>query len=303
MPDGLTRQLGEIFATVDAMRIVRLQADGFEADDIIATLARRFRDRVAVNIVSGDKDLLQLVDERVHVIRPGKGAVLENEMDGAALQEKTGLRADQMVDFLALLGDTTDNIPGVRGIGDKTATELLQRFGTLDEIYSRVNEIEKASVRTRLQAGRDAAYQSRDLVRLHDDVPLDVELEEMVRRDHRTESFAEILQRLEFKRMHEQLFGAEAPPPVREPEKPRPPAEPEIPVRYHGVTTPVALEQLVQQISSADEIAVDVETSSLDPMRATLAGIAVALVPGEAFYIPVASEIEDDIEGAIPGLL
>ena len=303
MPDGLTRQLGQIFETVDAMRIVRLQADGFEADDIIATLARRFRDRVAVNIVSGDKDLLQLVDERVHVIRPGKGAVLENEMDGAALHEKTGLRADQMVDFLALLGDTTDNIPGVRGIGDKTATELLQRFGTLDEIYRRLDEIEKASVRARLQEGREAAFQSRDLVRLHDDVPLDVALEELVRRDHRTESFAEILQRLEFKRMHEQLFGTDAPPPVPEPEKPRAPAEPEIPVRYHGVTTPEALAQLVKRLAAADEIAVDVETSSLDPMRTTLAGIAVALVPGEAFYIPVASEIEDDIEGSIPGLL
>ncbi|HEU4929125.1 MAG TPA: DNA polymerase I [Candidatus Krumholzibacteria bacterium] len=302
MPDGLTRQLGLIFEAVDAMRIVRLQTDGYEADDIIATLVRRFGN-VPINIVSGDKDLLQLVDERVHVIRPGKGAVLENEMDGAALQAKLGLRADQMVDFLALLGDTTDNIPGVRGIGDKTATELLLRFGTLDEIYRRLGEIEKPSVRARLEEGRDAAYQSRDLVRLHDDVPVEVELEELVRRDHRTESFAEILQRLEFKRMHEQLFGAGAPPPVPEPEKPRAPAPPEIPIRYRGITAVQALAELAHRLVGADEIAVDVETSSLDPMRATLAGIAVALVPGESFYIPVVSEIAEDTEGALPGLL
>ncbi len=303
MPGGLVRQLEWIFEAVDAMRIVRLQAEGYEADDIIATLVRRFRERVPISIVSGDKDLLQLVDERVHVIRPGKGAVLENEMDGAALQTKMGLRADQMVDFLALLGDTTDNIPGVRGIGDKTATELLQRFGSLDEVYRRMGEIEKPSVRARLEQGRDAAFQSRDLVRLREDVPLDVELEELVRRDHRTESFAEMLQRLEFKRMHDQLFGIGAPPPVPEPEKPKTPPPAEIPTHYHGVTTEQALADLAHRLVTAEEIAVDVETSSLDPMRATLAGIAVALVPGESFYIPVTSEIEVDAEGAIPGLL
>ncbi len=306
MPDGLTRQLAQIFEAVDAMRIVRLQAEGFEADDIIATLVRRFRDQVPINIVSGDKDLLQLVDDRVHVIRPGKGAVLENEMDGAALHAKLGLRADQVVDFLALLGDTTDNIPGVRGIGDKTATELLQRFGNLDEVYRRLGEIEKASVRARLEEGRDAAFQSRDLVQLHADVPVEIELEEMVRRDHRTESFAEILLRLEFKRMHEQLFGADAPPPIPEPEKVaemRIPAPPEIPTHYRCVSTPEALQELARRIATADEIAVDVETSSLDPMRATLAGIAIATAPGDAVYVPVWSEIEEDLSGAIPGLL
>jgi DNA polymerase-1 len=310
MPEGLTRQLAVIFEAVDAMGIARLAVDGYEADDIIATLARRFREQAPVAIVSGDKDLLQLVDERVHVIRPGKGVVLENEIDPRALQEKTGLRADQMVDFLALLGDTSDNVPGVRGIGEKTATELLQRFGTLDEIYRRLPEIEKASVRARLEEGKSVAFESRELVRLRDDVPVDATLDKFARRDHRTEAFAALLSKLEFKRIHEQVFGRGAAP-VATPVQPSPPAtsyappaaKDAVPLRYRCVDSAESLLELARRLAREGEIAVDVETSALDPMRATLAGIAIATAPGEAFYVPVASRIDDGSSGQLPGLL
>jgi DNA polymerase-1 len=309
MPDGLIRQLPVIFEAVDAMGIPRLQAPGYEADDIIATLAHRFRDRVPVAIVSGDKDLLQLVDERVHVIRPGKGAVLENELDPAGLEEKTGLRADQFVDYLALVGDTSDNVPGVRGIGEKTATELLQRFGSLDEIYRRLEEIEKPSVRARLAEGREAAHESRELVRLRDDVPLEVSLLDLARGDHRTPAFAAILRRLEFKRMHDQMFGEEAPP-VARPREPEPSARttepartPGVATRYRAIADATSLASLARDLAARDEIAVDVETSGLDPMRATLAGIAIAQSPGEAVYVPIASEIDDGSSATLPGLL
>ncbi len=301
MPEGLIKQLPLIFEAVDAMGIARLQAPGYEADDIIATLARRAG--VPVAIVSGDKDLLQLVDERVHVIRPGKGAVMDNELDPARLQESTGLRADQFVDFLALVGDTSDNVPGVRGIGEKTATELLQRFGSLDEIYRRVDEIEKASVRKRLEEGRSDAMASRDLVRLRDDVPLESSLEALVRRDYHTESFARFLDKLEFKRMREQMFGRGAVPVAKAPVASAPPMAKEIPVHYRRVDTEAALRDLARDLAARDAITIDTETSGLDPMRATLAGIAIATAPGDAVYVPVASEIDDGSSASLPGLL
>ncbi len=307
MPEGLIRQLPLIFEAVDAMGIPRMQAPGYEADDIIATLARRFRDRVPVAIVSGDKDLLQLVDERVHVIRPGQGAVLENELDPAGLEAKTGLRADQFIDYLALVGDTSDNVPGVRGIGEKTATELLQRFGSLDEIYRRLDEVDKPAVRARLDAGRDAAQESRELVRLRDDVPIEISFADLARGDHRTPAFSSLLRRLEFKRMHDQLFSHGAAPaaPKRDPAAPAKvaPAPSLGTVRYRAIDTGEALAALSRELSLADEIAVDVETSGLDPMRATLAGIAISPSAGEAVYVPIASDINDTGSAQLPGLL
>ncbi len=307
MPLGLSRQLPLIFEAVDAMGIARIQTMGYEADDIIATVARRFRNDVPVSIVSGDKDLLQLVDERIHVVRPGKGAVLENELDPAGILDKTGLRPDQFVDYLALVGDTSDNVPGVRGIGEKTATELLQRFGTLDEVYAHLPEIGKAAVQKRLEDGRTSAYQSRELVTLRDDVPLEVSLFDLERRDHHNEAFAAILRKLEFKRMHDQMFGRGAREPARETPgaaSTTPRATTEVVVaNYRCIDTPAALRECAARLVGLDEFAIDTETSGLDPMRATLAGIAIATAPGDAVYIPIASDIDDDAPGALPGLL
>jgi len=316
-PEGLLRQLPVMFAALDAMRIARLEAPGFEADDIIATLARRWKQRVPVLVVSGDKDLLQLVDERVHVIRPGKGAVLENELDPAELVRQTGLRAEQVVDYLALVGDATDNVPGVRGIGEKTAQELLRRFGSLDAIYQRLDEVDKAGVRRRLVEGREEALRARELVRLRDDVPLTVELEGLSLPDIRTPAFEALLADLEFKRMRDQLFGARggapnatarvgqnapsagvpAAPPSRDPSAAGP-----APVRvdYRCVETRAELDALAARLAACTAIAVDTETSGIDPMRAVLAGVSVATAPGEAWYVPVASELEDGSLGLLP---
>ncbi|HEX5131130.1 MAG TPA: DNA polymerase I [Candidatus Krumholzibacteria bacterium] len=298
MPDGLIAQLPLIFATLDAMGIRRIEAPGFEADDIIATLARRWRDTAAVSIVSGDKDLLQLIDDRIHVIRPGKGAVLENELDSDGLVALTGLRPDQFVDYLALVGDTSDNVPGVRGIGEKTAAELLRQFGSLDAIYARLDEVAKPSARKRLDEGRAAALSSRELVRLRDDVPVELALADLVRPDYRTPELEQLLDRLEFRRLRDQLFRAAAP---ERPRATRPPSTPAVvpgradavPLRYTLVDSEDALARLAGELAGRDEIVVDVETSSIDPMRAVLAGIAIGSEPGVACYVPVTSELDE----------
>jgi len=302
MPDGLSMQLPVIMHALDIMGIRRLEAPGFEADDVIATLARRWGKDVPVQIVSGDKDLLQLVNDHVHVIRPGKSSVLENELDPAALRAQLGLTPEQIVDYLALVGDTSDNVPGVRGIGEKTAMELLARFGSLDAIYARVDELEKAGVKKRLIEGREAAMNSRELVTLRDDVPLELKLEDLARPDYRTPELEQLLGELEFRRLRDQLFRAREPrdsaaAPVT-PSAPAPVTAVVAQVHYRAVTEEGALHELALHLATLDEIAVDTETSGLDPMQAVLAGIAVSTAPGEAYYIAVASDIHD----ASPGL-
>jgi DNA polymerase-1 len=194
---------------------------------------------------------------------------------------------------------------------------------------TRAFRVEKPSVRKRLEEGRDAAFESRELVRLRDDVPLEASLADLVRRDYRTEAFAAILSRLEFKRMLEQMFGRGGPasaPPTLLPDSAGPVASaprgfarggpasapPAVrtdsvgavtDVRYHRVDTLDVLETLARRLAGEKEIAVDVETSGLDPMRAVLAGIAIATGPGEAFYVPVASDIDDGSSAQLPGLL
>ncbi len=300
MPDGLIRQFPRIFEALDAMGIVRIDAPGFEADDILATLARRWSDAVPVRIVSGDKDLLQIVDDRVHVIRPGKGTVLESELDPDGLVSLTGLRVEQFVDFLALVGDATDNVPGVRGIGEKTATDLLQRFGSLDEIYRRLDEIEKPSVRRRLEEGRDAALHSRQLVTLRDDVPVDLRLEDLAVKDFRTPALEALLDALEFKRLREQIFRDAAPAQAAPPRPVAPVDTRAVAVHYRCVDTEAGLAELARDLRARDEIAVDVETSGIDPMRAVLAGISIATAPGEAVYVPVSSTIDAELPGLLP---
>ena len=305
-PEGLSRQFPIIMQALDAMRIRRLEAPGYEADDIIATLARRWSRELPVQIVSGDKDLLQLVDENVHVIRPGKTSVLESEFDPAALLARLGLRADQIVDYLALVGDTSDNVPGVRGIGEKTALELLARFGTLDAIYARLDEVDKAGVRKKLEAGREDALRSRELVRLHDDVPVEVELSELATPDYRTPQFESLLAELEFRRLREQIFrGRERTGEAATTTPVNPPArtvadDANVPVRYKAIVDEVALRDLAAVLATLDEIAVDTETSGLDPVHAVLAGIAIATSPGEAYYVAVESEIHDETPGLLP---
>ncbi len=337
-PESLVEQLGVIRRVLDAMGLPTITVDGFEADDVIATLARRWRDRCDVRIVSGDKDLFQLIDDRIRLVRPGRGRVLEGEMDAAALHEKLGVTPRQVVDYLALVGDASDNIPGVRGVGPKTASRLLQRWGSLDAIYDHLDEVTPPGVRRRLEAGREAAYASRDLVRLRDDVPVDVELDALRLPDVRTDALRRELEHLEFNRFVRELFEAPAHPGAGEPaggrrvaragpgdaagapvgasprgegasggpgaSATRPadaPGGPSPPTRYACVDTVEALDALCAHLRGVDRVAVDTETSSPLPMHAVLAGISLADRPGRAWYVPVSSELAAPEGELLPG--
>ena len=171
-PEDLTAQIPIIEQMLEALGVPMARVDGYEADDLIATLAASCREREQpCYIVSGDKDLLQLVDGPIRVLRPGNNGF--DDLDREGVYEDWGVYPEQILDYLALTGDSSDNVPGVKGIGAKTAAKLLNQFGTLDAVYDHIDEI-GGSVKTRLEQGRDSAYLSRDLVLLENSVPLDI---------------------------------------------------------------------------------------------------------------------------------
>ena len=169
MPEDLRAQLPAINDYLDAAGIPWIRLNGQEADDVMATLAvRAARDGDLVRVATSDKDLMQLVDERIRLVPPTKA---ESELDADGVRAKTGVAPGQIVDWLALIGDAADNIPGVDGIGPKTATRLLDRFGSLEACFDQADRIESPSLRAKLLAGQDTARLNVELMTLDRDVP------------------------------------------------------------------------------------------------------------------------------------
>ncbi len=191
MPDDLVPQIDIIKEVIDVLNIPRFEQAGYEADDLIGTVAARLTveknptqsGELLTTIVTGDKDMLQLVDDDTHVFIPGRGRFSQDiEYDEATVMDKLGIRPDQVVDFKALMGDPSDNIPGVKGVGKKTAQKLIQTFGTLDQLYAAVEtdsqpEMLKGALLDKLKAEKDTAYLSRELATILRDIPLDFSLE------------------------------------------------------------------------------------------------------------------------------
>ena len=274
MPDDLSPQFPVIVEMLEAMGIPVVVKPGYEADDIIATLAGEAETSgMDVRIVSGDKDLFQLLSDQVRIIRPGKGTNLADVSGPDMVARKYGLRPDQIVDLLALMGDSVDNIPGVKGIGEKTALKLLRDFGSLDAIFERSGEIEPAHVRRKIEAGRENALMSRDLVTLID-VPLDVTIDQLGKRERDDEALLDMLLDLEFNQVIKELdLGRSVSASSAD----------------YSMVDEAGLQNLASVLTEAGGFALDTETTSLDPLEAELVGISFCCEEGRAFYVPVES--------------
>ncbi len=316
MPDDLRAQIERIRQLVDAFNIPRLELDNYEADDVLGTIARQAEDAgLGVKIITGDKDLLQLVTSRVIVNLPSGRMSDAKDYSPADVMEFLGVRPDQVVDYKALLGDKSDNIPGVAGIGEKTASNLLQTYGTLEAIYENLDKL-AAGVRTRLETGREMANLSRELARIDTHAPIQLDQQQAVSTDFDIARVDAIFRELEFRALRErvQKLGRIARPntalqqpslfddassaaarlstPRNEPAQPaafRPSlAVPQVStLEVTIVDTPEALASLVLDLRAHTLIALDTETTSTDPMRADLVGISFSVQPGKAYYIPV----------------
>ncbi|MGC8857321.1 MAG: DNA polymerase I, partial [Anaerolineae bacterium] len=300
MPDDLSPQIERIRQLVDAFNIPRLEMEGYEADDVLGSIARQVAEQgLGTKIITGDRDLLQLVNERTAVYLAGDDQTYITSED---VIRKLGVRPDQVVDYKALVGDKSDNIPGVPGVGEKTAIALLQKYDTLDNIYAHLEEIEPRW-RTRLESGRDSAYLSRELARIRTDLPIELDLNQAHTGAFDPDRLEALFKELEFRSLlktlekmrgeaapsfssgpgaaHQMPLFTEAPPIVQI----APAAPPNLQV--HIVDTPEALTALTNALDKATIISFDTETTSTDEMQAALVGISLSIQEGEGYYLPV----------------
>ncbi len=303
MPDELAVQIERIHDVLEAFDIPILEAENYEADDVLGTIARLAEEMgVHTLIVTGDRDLLQLVNEYTLVQLPGRRSSDVERYDVEAVQEKYGLMPKQIVDLKALIGDTSDNIPGVAGVGEKTATPLLQEYETLDNLYDHLEEITGKRARNALEQYRDNAYLSYDLAKIITDVPIDFDLEACRTHEFDRDKVVAILQELEFRSILKDLPGQAQP--VSGTTTQLSMFGDEVAVAAAGtISSPTdttivqdeaALEATVKKLEAAERIAFDTETTSLDKMQADLVGISLSVEPGEAYYIPVGHVTGED---------
>jgi DNA polymerase-1 len=285
MPEDLRPQIDRIREVVRTFRIPVLEAEGFEADDVLGTIARQAAgEGVDTLILSGDRDLLQLIDDRIAVRLPGRSLSESSDYDAARFREEWGFPPPKLVDYKALVGDKSDNIPGVAGVGDKTATELLKKYGSLDSIYENLEDI-PPRWRGKLEAGRDNALLSRTLATIRTDAPVRLVLEECRAGQYAREEVAALFQTLEFRTLLSRLpSSAAATVQLGMFAEVQPHAEPG---RWHLVDDEVKLSGLMERIASAPLLSLDTETTSTDPMRAELVGISLAIAEGEGYYLPL----------------
>ncbi len=281
-PADLVPQFPLIRDAVRAFGVPCIEQDGVEADDIIASYAlEALREGYAVSIVSSDKDLMQLVQPGLDLYDTMKNC----RINEAEVIEKFGVPPAQVGEVLALMGDSVDNVPGVRGIGPKGAAELIQTFGTVDALLSRLDEIKRPKLRDMLIEHADNARLSRELVRLKDDLPLHDPLDALTLKEPPKESLAAFLAHHGFRALLAKL-GRETEAAHAMPVKDAP-AVPFDHSAYECVTTLDRLDWWIEQATVHGLVAVDSETNNLDPTRACLVGLSLALAPGVACYVPV----------------
>ena len=280
-PQDLHAQVPIIKEILTAMGIRQITCEGFEADDIIASYATNAKTEGRdCYIISGDKDLMQLVGSGVYSLVPDKASGYA-EMGPAEVSEKFGVPPQQILDYLALIGDSSDNIPGVRGIGPKGAVALLKEFKNLDGIYRNLDKLTEKQ-RLTLEQGRENAFLSLELVRLECAVPELPPVETLVRGALDLERVARLLLREGASSLAEELSSKEQVALEKDHE-----SYSSDTTEYRSVTDEKDLETLISDIRQQGLFALDVETDSLDPMRAEMVGVSLASEPGKAWYIPL----------------
>ncbi|HEX3036533.1 MAG TPA: DNA polymerase I [Thermodesulfobacteriota bacterium] len=309
-PDDLKIQIAKIFEIVEGLKIPQLQIEGYEADDILGTIAKAMAaEDVNVVLITGDKDFCQLVSEKITLFD-----TMKNRKTGIKeVIERFGVPPERIVDVFALSGDSVDNIPGVRGIGDKTASELIKKFGSLEYLLENVDSLPSRQ-KELIKANTENAIMSKKLVTIKTDVPLDVTLDDLKYEGFNTERLRQVFNELEFRSLLRELGSS----PTTESESNLAESQkaasrdtsPSSDLsstdsaleefgdtvisdrvsydNYHIILSEKELEKVLERIRESSEVSIDLETTSQNPMIAKIVGIALSPSPHEAFYIPVA---------------
>ena len=268
MPEDLVPQVPVLKDVLHALRIPTAEYEKYEADDVLATLARRAGDmKLRTVIVTTDKDLLQVVDEGTSVYNPSKDVTI----DKAGVKDFFGVEAGQVADVLALWGDPSDNVPGVPGIGEKTAKSLIQEFGSLEKLLGRLDRVKNPRVREKIEQNRELLEVSRKLVTVHRDLDVALDAERYAVQEPDYREVARLFQELEFTTLAAEYVKA-----------PRDAVK-----DYRAILDEDELRELAGRIVKNGAVALDTETDMPCPTRARLVGMSFALKPGEAWYLPL----------------
>ena len=286
MPDDLRSQLQPLIDCVEAMGLPLLRISGVEADDVIGTLAKQAAAQdMDVLISTGDKDIAQIVGERVTLVN----TMTDSRLDRDGVKTKFGVWPEQIMDYLALIGDSIDNIPGIDKVGPKTAAKWLNEYGTLDQLVANAAAI-TGKVGENLRAGLQTLELSRKLATIDSNLSLDCELESLVRREPNKDRLRELYTRLEFRALLKQIDGGAAGP-APTPAAMEPAATATRPsANYETIVTPADLQRWIERLQSAQLIALHIETESFDYMEAEIIGLAFCVEAGTAAYVPLAHD-------------
>jgi DNA polymerase-1 len=271
MPEDLSVQVPFIKDITQGFNLTVIEKPGFEADDLIGTLSRLAeRAGFLVVMVTGDKDFVQLVTDQAIIWDPMK----DETIDMIKVKEKFGINPSQMIDVMGLSGDAIDNIPGVPGIGQKTALDLIKTFGSMERLYDKVDSITKKKQKENLVCFKQQAFLSRDLVKINTEAPLPFEPEEYKTRQPDNAKLSQLFKELEFRQLQQAY-----------------PAETDLSKKdYRAVQNMNELMDLLARLKASGLFAIDTETTSENPMKAKLVGLSFAMKPDEAFYIPCAHD-------------
>ncbi|MEE8481018.1 MAG: DNA polymerase I, partial [Desulfobacterales bacterium] len=273
MPEDMSVQIPYIKDITTGFNFSVIEMTGYEADDLIGTLAHIAEEAgYFVVMVTGDKDFLQLVTVNSIIWDPMK----DMKIDAGVVREKYGIEPHQMIDVMGLSGDTSDNIPGVPGIGQKTALSLIQNFGSMEQLYEQVDKITKKKQHENLVKYKDQAFLSRELVKIDTKVPLQFDLQDFELKDPDNAQLSELFKELEFRQLQQTFQGK------RDLSN----------KNYQSIQSLDTLNDLIASLKGARIFALDTETTSKDPMKAALVGLSFSIKPDEAFYIPCAHNYE-----------
>ena len=295
-PDDLAPQFEYIRKSVLAFNLPSVELVNYEADDLIATYVDKIlRAGGKATIVSSDKDLMQLYKKDVRIYDPMKNKFINDE----DVQKKFGVGADKVIDVQALAGDSSDNVPGVPGIGVKTAAELINKYGTLEKLLESANEIKQNKRRETLIENQDKAIISKKLVTLKNDAPIERNLNEFKLKEIDKDKLYKFLREMEFNRLLSSAISAYGEPSFSSSKEEVKTEEKQNLInknKYHLITKPEEIDNWIKEAEEVGEVAVDTETSSLDPHQADLIGISLSSKIGKACYIPVGHKSDKCID-------
>ncbi|MFO7769672.1 MAG: DNA polymerase I [bacterium] len=279
MPEDLRQSMPRVHQVVEVMSIPILEVPGYEADDVLGTLARRgSREGMEVWLITGDKDLMQCLDENVRMLKPGRRGDDWTPLDAGDVRERWGVDPPRIIDILGLMGDSSDNIPGVPQVGEKRARDLVREYGSVEEVLAHSGEVSQKRVRENLIEYADQARLSRELVTIDTEVPVEVPVEDLLFRGFDTTSMVEIFSELEFTSLVRDLLeesdeggvGRDA--------------------DYILADSEEEVERALEACREAEIVSVDLETTSLDPHEARVVGVSLAAWAGRAWYLPLRHE-------------